>query len=144
MISNLTKNSVVARRPFYARSLLDRGRGMIGRDFTNFDAMVFEHCNTIHTFFMVIPLDILFIDQENKVVDLRKGLRPWIPLVRCGSAVSLLELPAGNIEISRTEIGDSLDLNAEVTLEVKNKLINKELLETPAATAAIPFKGRST
>ena len=76
MIVNQNRNTTIACKPFHAVRLWDRTRGMIGREFGEaFDAMVFSACNAIHTFFMKIPLDVLFLNRENTVVAQRSSLR---------------------------------------------------------------------
>ncbi len=107
MIRNASRNTTVSQKPFHAVRLRDRTRGMIGRDFgVSFDAMVFSACNAIHTFFMRIPLDVIFLNRENVVVSMYRGLRPWHPCVCSLNARSVVELPAGAIDASSTEIGD--------------------------------------
>lgn len=137
MILNLTKNKPLSRRPVYARGVVTRGRGMIGRDFTDFDAMVFENCNTIHTLFMSIPIDVVFLDVENKVCEIREGVRPWVPFVRSPNAVSVIEIPEGNARRTSLEEGDAIDLNAEASGEKRGELA-KEILGS--AGTAIPLK----
>ena len=135
MITNLTKKVPIARNPVYPSNLFSRGRGMIFNDFTDFDAMVFNHCNSIHTMLMQINIDVLFIDIENSICDLRKQLVPWKLLVRSASAVAVIELPSGTIDMTKTEIGDILNLNAELTSEEIEK--QKELLPTPEAVISM-------
>jgi len=136
MITNLTKKIPIARKPVYPSSFLSRGRGMIFRNFNNFDAMVFNNCNTITTLLMQIKIDVLFVDIENCICDLRKELVPWRLLVRSRSAVAVVELPAGTIENTNTEIGDILNLNAELISEENNK--REQLLPSPEV--AVPMK----
>ena len=138
MILNLTKKTIVARRPYSAISFLARSRGMIFREFADFDAMVFNQCNAIHTMLMRINIDVIFIDSDNRVCDLREKLVPWKPLVRCALARAVVELPEGAIRGSDTAVGDILDLNAEVTSEVKKKL-GEGLMPTPE-TIMSPIK----
>ena len=132
MIINLTKNKILAKHPISAISFSSRGRGMIGRQFDNFDAMIFNRCNSIHTMLMSINIDVLFVSSENKICDLRKKLKPWKPFVRVGEATSVIELPEGTIEKTGTEIGDIVNLNAEVT-QNKEAELNQNFLTTPEA-----------
>jgi len=140
MIINLTKKTVVAKVPVSAATFADRGRGMICRDFNGFDAMVFNHCNCIHTMLMRINLDVIFVDSGNRVCDLREKLLPWKPLVRCGTASAVIELPEGAIRGSHTDVGDLLDLNAELTNETEKKLAGA-LMPVPE-TMMTPLNGR--
>ena len=134
MIYNLSKKKYISKAPVCARGILSRARGMIGRDFVNFDAMIFENCNSIHTIFMSIDLDVLFIDPENRICAVRKTLTPWQLCARCASATTVIELPAGTIEKTGTDTGDFIDLNSELSDERGSSVLDKELIK-PAETA---------
>lgn len=122
MIYNLSKKSLIARKARHAEGVYERGRGMIGRSFDGFDAMVFERCDAIHTCFMGSSIDVLFIDGENKVLKTMESLKPWRLLVHCKDARAVIELPPGAIGKSMTEPGDAVDLRAEPTREVLEQL----------------------
>lgn len=124
MIVNLTKLNCLSREPYYATMWGERLRGMIGRQFeeNSFDAMVFNRCNMVHTFFMSIPLDVVFVDKENSICALHHAVAPWTPLLRCRQAKAVIELPAGTVEQTGTEIGDKIDLNSELTSDTVKKL----------------------
>ena len=136
MIINLTKNKILAQKPVAAISFCERSRGMIGRNFDGFDAMVFDGCNCIHTLFMSIAIDVLFVSSNNVICELRKDLKPWRPFIRSGKARSVIELPAGTVEKTDTVIGDVLNLNAEVTQEIEEEL-QRNLLATPEAVISM-------
>ena len=136
MIINLTKKNIIAHRPITAISFFERGRGMIGRRFDDFDAMIFNRCNSIHTMFMSIKIDVLFLNSENIICDFRKELVPWIPFVKVRNAQSVIELPAGVIEKTEIEIGNCIDLNAELTAKQYQEL-KKQILSTPEVIVPI-------
>lgn len=137
MITNLTKKIPIARNPVYPSNFFSRGRGMIFRNFNDFDAMVFNNCNSITTLLMQIKIDVLFVDFENRVCDFRKELLPWRLVVRSGQANAVIELPCGKIDATNTEIGDILDLNAELSSEEKNRQREKLI---PSPEAVVPMK----
>lgn len=66
----------------------------------------------IHMFFMRIPLDVLFLDDEKKVVD-RVNLKPWQTYTPINPARYVVELEEGSIKSSNTEIGDEIDFTCE-------------------------------
>lgn len=113
MIHNLTRGTVLSRQPRIARSLGWRLRGMIARDFSGFDALFFPSCNAIHTCGMRLSLDVLFLDAGDRVCALRRELRPW-RLAGARRARRVLELPAGAIAQSGTQVGDTLDIGENV------------------------------
>lgn len=109
MIRNLSRDTVVARHPWLAHSLYWRMRGMLGRRFTGFDAMVFAPCSAIHMIGMHMPLDVLFLDAQGRVLGLRARLRPWRLASHRGARITV-ELPVGAIAASATAVGDALHL----------------------------------
>lgn len=65
----------------------------------------------IHTFFMKFAIDVLILDKQNRVVSLKKNLRPfrvfmWNPLFN-----RVLELPIGTIESLNIEKGEQIKLS---------------------------------
>jgi uncharacterized protein len=66
----------------------------------------------IHMFFMRIPLDVIFLDDQKKVVD-QVNLKPWQIYTPKKPARYVLELEEGLIMSSGTEIGDEIDFTCE-------------------------------
>ncbi|MGB9754019.1 MAG: hypothetical protein C0183_01600 [Roseiflexus castenholzii] len=111
VIENLTRGTVIADRAEVARSLLARGRGLMGR--TNLPAgygLILVPESSIHMFFMRIPIDVLFVDRQHRVIGVREALPPWHPFagVAPWRGHYVVELPVGAIRASGTEVGDKL------------------------------------
>ena len=64
-------------------------------------------CESVHTFFMKFPIDLVYLDKNKKVRKVRHGVPPW-RLSACLTAHSVLELPAGAAGESQTQAGDQL------------------------------------
>ena len=144
MIRNLTRKTVLSYRTFHATSFGDRLRGMIGRDFerNDFDAMVFSSCSSIHTCFMSIPIDVLFLGADNTVLKTCPDCRPWRPAIWCKGGKSVIELPAGALAHTGTLPGDRLDLNAETVPPEKRTRYSTH--SAGEQTAAFPSKENPT
>ena len=56
--------------------------------------LLIPHCRSVHTFGMRFALDVLFLDGENRVVEVPRAVGPN-RFVSCRSASAVLELPAG-------------------------------------------------
>ncbi|HEY9085982.1 MAG TPA: DUF192 domain-containing protein [Candidatus Tyrphobacter sp.] len=96
-----------------AESLLQRSVGLIGRKHLGDDeGMLFEHCSSIHTFFMRIPIDVLFLDADRRIIRAVPNVAPWRPFVGYSKASSVVELAAGSIERLHLHIGDAVELSA--------------------------------
>ena len=66
-------------------------------------------CESVHTFFMKFPIDLVYLDRKRKVRKVRHAVPPW-RLSACLLAHSVLELPAGTAEHSGTKPGDELSI----------------------------------
>lgn len=64
----------------------------------------------IHSFFCP-PFDVLWLDSNKKVVDLRKDIGPWNPnLMPKKECFYILEAPVGYIRNKKIKIGTKLKL----------------------------------
>jgi uncharacterized protein len=50
-------------------------------------------CRSVHTFGMRFDLDLVFLDREGRVLEIRRSV-PARRMVRCPAATSVLELPS--------------------------------------------------
>ncbi|MCL6541846.1 DUF192 domain-containing protein [Roseiflexus sp.] len=117
VIENLTRGTVIADRAEVARSLLARGRGLMGRP--NLPAgygLILVPESSIHMFFMRIPIDVLFVDRQHRVIGMREALPPWHPFagVAPWRGYYVVELPVGAIRSSRTGVGDQLRVTPDL------------------------------
>ena len=66
-------------------------------------------CESVHTFFMKFPIDLVYLDKRRKVKKVRHAVPAW-RLSACLLAHSVLELPAGTLRETGTVSGDQLEL----------------------------------
>jgi uncharacterized membrane protein (UPF0127 family) len=64
-------------------------------------------CESVHTFFMKFPIDLVYVDKRHKVRKVRHSVAPW-RMSACLLAHSVIELPAGTAKQSGTQPGDEL------------------------------------
>lgn len=76
-VCNVDTGAVLAERAWHATGPLERMRGLLGRTMEADQGMVIEPCNSVHTFFMGVPLDLLFVDAEHRVLRTVSALVPW-------------------------------------------------------------------
>src|SRR5437868_2964698 len=110
-IVNTTRNTTLADKARRAASFVDRGRGLMLSDpLPSGGGLVIEPCNSIHMFFMRYPLDILFLDEQGKVLFMYKGIKPWRMGRIVRGARMAVELPEGVIDRTGTQLGDKLTI----------------------------------
>lgn len=106
-IVNLSKKYNLATKVVVANSFFKRLKGLLGRKFLNEgEALIIMPSNSIHTFFMRFPIDVLFIDKNNKIVKLIPSLKPFRFTPICFKSAYIVELPSGKIRSSNTSLGD--------------------------------------
>jgi uncharacterized membrane protein (UPF0127 family) len=116
-VRNVTQDRLLADRALEARSFSTRFIGLMGKKDLPFgEGLHIVPCNSIHTFFMRIPIDALFLDRSLKVVKALSAVPPWRATRVYFAAHSVLELPAGTILASGTKDGDQLELLASSSL----------------------------
>ncbi len=108
---NKSKNLNLLEDLKVATDFLARAKGLIGcRQLADCSGILFPNCNWIHTLFMSMAIDVIYLDKNMKVYKLKKELRPWklpFPVFR---ACSVVEVKAGFINNRLVEIGDILDV----------------------------------
>ncbi len=110
---NVTRNQTLVTRGTIADNVWSRLRGLIGhRPLEAGEGLMIKPCNSIHTFFMGFPIDVVYVSEDGEVVGLAERLVPYRigPIVRKASFV--LELPAGTIANTATQPGDRIIINA--------------------------------
>ncbi len=108
---NLSKNNIISEEAEVAGSLLKRLKGLLGRDgLADGQCLVIRPCNSVHTFFMRFPIDVVFSDRKGRVVGLCPQLKPWQLSAIFYRAYFAVELPVGSIARNGIVLGDVLAL----------------------------------
>jgi uncharacterized protein len=83
------------------------------RQLAHGDGLWIVPCNSIHSFAMRFVFDAIFLDRDHRVVHLVPEMKPWRVSKLVFSAHSVLELPAGVIAQSGTQLGDLLEMRRD-------------------------------
>ncbi len=111
MIINLTRNTKLAAMYKIAQDPWARMKGLLGTEaLPTGSALVITHCNSIHMFFMKYSIDVIFCDKANKVVGLCQEIKPYNLSPIFFQATYAIELPAGTILSTNTQLGDQIQL----------------------------------
>jgi uncharacterized membrane protein (UPF0127 family) len=68
------------------------GLALLSRDRAG-TGLLIPRCSSVHTFGMRFRLDLLFLDQRRRVIELRRAVPPG-RFIRCSGAMAVLELPS--------------------------------------------------
>jgi hypothetical protein len=110
-VANPARCTVLATRLETANTSAKRNKGLLGRSGLEAGAGLWiVPCESVHTFFMRFPIDLVYLDRRKHVKKLRHSVGPW-RISLCLTAHSVLELPAGTIYASGTRRGDLLEFS---------------------------------
>ncbi len=74
------------------------------------EGLVLDPCQAVHMYWMRYALDIAFLDDQGEVVAVYHELQPSRLTSRHRNAVRALELRAGALKQSGTQVGDRIEL----------------------------------
>jgi uncharacterized membrane protein (UPF0127 family) len=110
VICNTTRGGgIVGSKIQLAESFMEKLIGLMGsKSMVQGAGMLLLNCSSIHTFWMRMPIDVLYLDSLLSVIAIDKSLKPSrIGSIRF-STKNVLELPAGTADQIGVEIGDRL------------------------------------
>jgi uncharacterized membrane protein (UPF0127 family) len=82
-----------------ADSFIHRLIGLMGKKhLLRGEGLLLKDCRQIHTFFMRITIDTVFLDRKGEVIELLPAMAPCKISPYVKNAVQVLELPEGSIE----------------------------------------------
>jgi hypothetical protein len=105
---NRTRDTVLGEAVDVADTSAKRRTGLLKHErLAPGEGLWISPCESVHTFFMKFPIDLVYIDRKHKVRKVRSSVPAW-RLSACLPAHSVVELPAGTAERSGTRVGDEL------------------------------------
>ena len=118
---NASRGGLLVERLENGSSFWAKFIGLMGRrSLASGDGLWLPDENGIHMLFMRFPIDAVFVARAvggpggpRRVIAVRRSLQPWLGIVwRVGGAKGVLELPAGAIDASGTQVGDEIVIEA--------------------------------
>ena len=95
-----------------AKNIFQRFMGLMGKKEINI-AIIFRKCNSVHTFFMKSPIDIIAINEENEINFKAKNI-PKNKIIKVKNPIkktSIIELPPNTSK--SLKIGEKLTFESE-------------------------------
>ena len=112
-IRNLTRQTVLGHSVEVADHGAARRKGLLGRnELPAGEGLWIVPCESVHTFWMRFPIDLVYLDRHKKVKKIRSGVPPW-RISACFSAHSVLEFASGTIYSTQTKRGDLLEFSPQ-------------------------------
>jgi uncharacterized membrane protein (UPF0127 family) len=107
---NLSSFALLGERIVVARTVLARARGLLGTRSLSLGGGLWLHpCRSIHSFGMRYEFDAVFLDRTGCVVGTCRRFRKNRLSPIFWRARGVLELPAGTIDRTATQVGDLVE-----------------------------------
>lgn len=109
MIFNKTQHTVISQKELSCDHFLSKSIGLMFHPRKNM-VMVFpeERRISIHTFFVFYPIEIIVVDKNKIVIEIRKNLKPFTVWNSSQKGKYLLELAFPSNDYN---LGDMLEMN---------------------------------
>ena len=108
---NISKGSQISSKTKIAGSFFERLMGLMGKNgLEKEECLIITPCNSIHTFFMKFPIDVVFMDREGKVVKLIRGVGPKKMVMPIKGTHFVVEFDSRNEMTCEIEEGDILKI----------------------------------
>ena len=112
MIKNLTKKNVLVRNTKIITSDLRKAMGLMFSRRLKDKALImvfkYESIIPLHMFFVFYPIDVLFLNRNKIVVDIKENFRPFTLRNNAKPAMYVVELPQGTVKKTKTQVGDKI------------------------------------
>jgi len=114
MIKNLTKQTVITQHTEFFATSWSRFRGLMFRKVKPSVGYLFLFPKptyaAIHMLFVPDPIDVLWLDRDGRVIDIAIHVKPWsLHTAPKGYATFMIELMAGSVVLSLTQVGDQIE-----------------------------------
>jgi uncharacterized membrane protein (UPF0127 family) len=110
MIFNKSRHFTIIKEEKVCTSIFCKAFGLMFRAKKPAEALVFafgtERIVALHMLFVFFPIDVLFLDKNKKVTDVKRSFKPFSYYSPKAKAMYVVELPVG--VLGKTQIGDKL------------------------------------
>lgn len=111
-LMNQTQNKMLVSNLEIANGIVERMKGLIGKEkIESSYGLWIKRCNSIHTFLMNFPIDVIFVDKNLKVKKCLEKIEPNKIVWPIFGASSVIELKSGFLSEHKTQIGDQLHVD---------------------------------
>ncbi len=103
------KNKILTKKAKVYQNIFSKALGLM---FSKPKTLIFifkkEKIIPLHMLFVFYPIDILFLNQNKKIVEIKENLKPFTFYTPKNKAKYVIELPNQTIQKTNTELGDTI------------------------------------
>ncbi|MBU90447.1 hypothetical protein CMO94_02800 [Candidatus Woesearchaeota archaeon] len=113
-IKNTTKKTLLAKNAKLCKNIFSKSIGLM---FSRPRSLIFifkkEKIIPLHMLFVFYPIDVLFLNKNKIVVEIKENFKPFVFYTPKNKAMYVIELLKGAIKSSKTKIGDKIDFGKQ-------------------------------
>ena len=112
MIENLTKHVVISKNVKFCNSIFSKAIGlMFSRKSDKSSVFTFkkEKIVPLHMLFVFYSIDVLFLNQDKKIVEMKENFRPFSFYTPKSRAMYVIEMPENSIRRFKISLNDKLE-----------------------------------
>ncbi len=108
-IRNITKKTLLAKNAKLCRNILSKAFGLM---FSKPKPLILtfkeEKIIPLHMFFVFYPIDVLFLNKNKIVVEIKEKFMPFTFYIPKKKALYIIELPQNTIKETETQTGNKI------------------------------------
>ena len=112
MMINKTKNKIIVKKTSFCKTILQKAKGLMFSKKLKDKALIFifnkEKIISLHMLFVFYPIDIIFLDKNKKVIEIKQNFKPFTFYKNRKPAKYIVELPENIIKKTKTKNGDKI------------------------------------
>ena len=109
-IKNLSRKRVIAKNAAVCKSVISKAAGLM---FSRKKPLIFafdeEKIVPLHMLFVFYPIDVLFLDRDKVVVEIKERLMPFAFYTPKRKSQYIIEIPVKTIKKTKTRLGDKIN-----------------------------------
>lgn len=114
VLRNIDNDVLLADTITVCETLPDRLRGLLGKkSLGETEVCWIRPCDSIHTFFMLMSIDVAFVDSNLTVVKTIENMTPFRVCLPVRKAAGVIEGPVGMLKRAGIQKGTQLDLRPD-------------------------------
>ena len=126
MLKNIAKNRIMVSKVKIYDNIFLKGLGLMFSRPLNDKCLVLrfksEKIRPLHMYFVFYAIDVLFLDKDSRVVEIKENFKPFSFYFPKNKAMFIVEVPLGTAKKARVEIGDAVDFENSDGARFSNKV----------------------
>jgi uncharacterized membrane protein (UPF0127 family) len=109
-VVNRTTSRTIFENAAMTEGFSERLTGLMFRNKPlEFDALVIDKCDSIHTFFMRFAIDAIFLNKEGRIIRIVKNIKPFRIILPISNACYVIECESRETTEQNFHTGDTIE-----------------------------------